>query len=173
MCWQKQNLGPRDRSEEFVREIDAFGDQPLGLAEKLRIQNGQQRRVVVDIVFDEEYGLDADQTRVMVDIHSVFEMLDDADDQPEIPLPDENAVECGSVVVRFEVFQFSAVICQQHDRDLTPASLASWASRTAVISSTCIVVRIRSNRRSSFARAMASLPLDTRVSSGEWLRFRL
>ncbi len=114
----EQNLGPRHRSEEFVREVDAFGNQPLGLVEKLRIQNWQQRRVIVDIVFDEKYRLDADQPRVMVDIHPVFEMFDDADNQPEIALPDKDAVERGRVVVRFEVFQLPAVVCQQNDGDL-------------------------------------------------------
>ena len=114
----KQNLGPCHRLEDFVREVDAFGNQPLGLVEKLRIQDGQKRGIVVDIVFDEKNGLDADQPRVVVDIHPVFQMLDDADNQPEIPLPDEDAVECRRVVVRFEVLQFPAVIRQQNDGDL-------------------------------------------------------
>jgi len=49
---------------------------------------------VADIVFDEKNRLNTDQPGVVVDIHPVFEMFDDADNQLKIALPDEYPVEC-------------------------------------------------------------------------------
>ena len=99
-------------------KIDSFRDESLRLVQNLRVNDGEKGGVVPDIVLDENYGLDAYHARIVVDIHLVLEVLDDADDEAEIPLPDEDAAEDRRVVVSDQIFQFPIIIGEQDDRDI-------------------------------------------------------
>ena len=104
-----------------MAEIDTLGDKALRLVQDLRVDDREVRGVELDVVFQEDDGLDADRLRVVVDVEPVLERFDDGDDQPVVALPDEDLVEDGGVVVCDDLLALAVVIGQQDDRSIQAA----------------------------------------------------
>ena len=92
--------------------------------------------------------------------------------QPDVALPDEDAVEVGDAVMGDEVRELALVVGEQDDRDFASFARISRARRSGVMSSMCSVVMIRSKRSPRSSSFSASAPLETRVSSGVCERWK-
>ena len=92
--------------------------EPLRLFQNLGVYDGEERRIISDVVFDDEDRLDADDLCVVFDVDPIFQGLDDGDDDPEVALPDEDFVEDRRVKIRDDVLQFPVVVCKEDDRDV-------------------------------------------------------
>ena len=103
-----------------MRQVDPLGYEPLGLFQDFGVDDGEDGRVKPDIVLDDKDRLYADHAGVVVDVDPVFEGLDDRDNDPEIPLPDEHPVEDRRFPFDEKVLELPVVVCEQHDRDVQP-----------------------------------------------------
>jgi hypothetical protein len=116
----EEDLRPGPHPEELVGQVDPFGDEPLGLLQDFGVDNGEDGGIEPDAVLDHEDRLYPDHARVVVDVDPVFQGLDDRDDDPEIPLPDEHLVEDRRVAFKEKVLELPVVVREQHDRDVQP-----------------------------------------------------
>ncbi len=95
----EEDLRPRPHPQKFMREVDPFRDEPLRLLQRLGIDERKIRRIEADVILDKDDRLCADDPCIVVDVELVFEILDDGDDDAEVPLPDEHPVEHRRIVM--------------------------------------------------------------------------
>ena len=79
--------------------IQRFGGELLALLQYEFIEVGQDGRVETDAVFYQKNNLHADFTDIMLQIHLVFNQLDDGYQQIGVSQPTENIVERTEVFV--------------------------------------------------------------------------
>jgi hypothetical protein len=103
-----------------VREVHTLGDEPLGLAQKLGVEDGEEGRIVADVVLDQEDHLHAYRPRVVGDIPLVLDVLDDGEEDPRVSLPDEDALELAGLGAGQDIRQLVVVESQEHDRNVEP-----------------------------------------------------
>ena len=63
------------------------------MVHQLRVDRRQERRVVTDVVFDDEDRLHAEGSGVMHHIPPILDVLDDGRHEPDIALPQEHTIE--------------------------------------------------------------------------------
>ena len=113
----EEDLGACAHPEVLVGEVHPFGDQPPGLVHDLRVDDREVRGVELDVVLDQDDGLDADGGGVVFHVQTVFHRLDDPEQEPGVSLPDEDPVEDRRVVVRDQLGLFPVIVRQEHDGD--------------------------------------------------------
>ena len=88
------------------------------MAHQLGVDRRQERRVVEGVVLDDDQERDAVLAAVVRGVELVLDVLDDRQQDPHVPLPDEDAVDVRHVVAGGELRQLARVVRQQHDRDV-------------------------------------------------------
>ncbi len=100
-----------------VREVHALRRELLGVVHQLGVDHRQERRVVADVVLDDDHHLHAHQRRVIGHVEPVLDLLDDGEEDRDVALPEVDALEIGGVVAVQEQRQLPRVVGEQHDRD--------------------------------------------------------
>ena len=69
-------------------------DDATRLRDQFGVNDGQERRVVTDVIFDHEQDRHAHGSGVVEDITLVFDVLDDRDQDADVALPEEDRARC-------------------------------------------------------------------------------
>ncbi len=116
----EEDLRPGPHAQDLVGHVHTLGDERLRVVDDLRVDRGQERGVVADVVLDQQDHLDAGHTGVVGDVLPVFHVLGDGQQDARVALPQEDALQGARVVVGHVLSQLAAVVCQEDDRDVQP-----------------------------------------------------
>ena len=116
----EEDLRPGLEPEQLVGDVYTFGEQPLRLVEDLRVEQGEKGGVELHVVFDQDDHLDAHGLRVVFNVETVFDVLDCGDDEPVVPLPDEDPLEDRRIVVGDDILLFPVVVRKEDDGEGEP-----------------------------------------------------
>ena len=119
----QQNSRPRLHAHKFVRHVDAFLNHAPRLFDQLGIDNGQERGVVANVVFDHEQHGNAHGVRVVEDVALVLDIFDDRNQNASIALPEEDSFDIGDWIARDEILDLAMVVAEHDDRNIEPGSL--------------------------------------------------
>src|SRR5579863_287107 len=122
----QQNLGPRLHAHQLVCHVDAFLNHAPRLLDQLGIDDRQKRRVVADVVFDDQQHGHADGARIVQHVAFVFDVLDDGDQDARIALPQEHALNIGQRIARYEILDL-AIVVSQNDHGNVESRAADFA----------------------------------------------
>ena len=114
----EEHLRAGAHPQDLVRAVHPLRDQALRMAHQLGVDRRQERRVVEGVVLDDDQQRDAVFAAVVRGVELVLDVLDDRQQDPHVPLPDEDAVDVRHVVAGGELRQLARVVRQQHDRDV-------------------------------------------------------
>ena len=76
-----------------MRQIHALRYEAVRVLRQLGVNRRQKRRVVADVVFDEENGLHAELAGVVRDVPPILDVLHDRRDQPHVALPEKHTID--------------------------------------------------------------------------------
>jgi len=110
-------------SHDLVRGVHPLADQALRLPDDLRVELGEERRVVADVVLDDQDDAHPHRRRVVCDVPEILDVLDDREKDAGVPLPEEETVQIGEVVLPFEVLPFIVVVRHGDDGDVESRAL--------------------------------------------------
>ena len=79
-----------------MRDVDAFLNDAPRLLDQFRVDDRQKRRVVSNVVRDDQQDRHTHSARVMQYIALVFDVLDDRDQNARIALPKKYAINVGN-----------------------------------------------------------------------------
>ena len=116
----EEDLGPRAHAQDLLREVQALGNDALRVVQQLGIHHGQERRVVTDVVLDQDDDLHPERTGVVKSVAPVFHGLDDAHQHPRVALPEKDALDGRGVLARLEVGELAGVPGEQDHRHVEP-----------------------------------------------------
>ena len=111
----QQDLRLRLHPHQLVREIHALRHQAVGVVHQLGVNGRQERRVVPDVVFDDQNSLHAELPRVVHDIPPILDVLDDGGDQTDVALPQEHAIEWRRPAWLEQLRDFTHVVGEDDD----------------------------------------------------------
>src|SRR5579862_652406 len=111
----QQNLRPRLHAEQFVRDIDAFLNHTSRLLNQLRVDDGQKRRVVANVVFNNQQDRNTHRACVVQHVALIFDVLDDRDEDAGVALPQEDAVDIGDGIVCDEILDLAIIVSDDDD----------------------------------------------------------
>ena len=95
----QHHLWPSAHAQRGRVRIEGLGCEPLALCENVAVEVGQHGTVEPDAVFHEHDHLYACFLDVVVEVHLVFDELDNAQDEVRVAQPAEHVVEDGHVFV--------------------------------------------------------------------------
>ena len=101
-----------------MRHVDAFLNHAPRLLDQFGIDDGQERRVVADVVFDHEQDGHANGLRVMQHVAFIFDVFDDGDQNTGIALPQKNAFDFSKWIARDEILDLAIVVAKNNDRNI-------------------------------------------------------
>ena len=119
----KQNFGTGAHAHQLVRDIEPFTEQAARLGDHLGIDDRQKRRAVADVVFDQKNDGHAHGRGVMLDVALVLDVLDDGDEDADIALPEEDAVDIGQRIARNKILNLAVIVGEHDDRYIEPGLL--------------------------------------------------
>ena len=111
----QQDLRPRPHPQDLLRDVEPLLDHPLRVVEELGVHHRQERRVVADVVLDEQDHLHADLARVVERVAPVLHRLDDADEDAGVALPQERPLDVRGVVPCVELGELARVPREEDD----------------------------------------------------------
>src|SRR5213592_2930431 len=111
----QQDLRLRLHPHQLVREIHALRHQAVGVVHQLGVNGRQERRVVADVVFDDQNGLHTELARIVHDIPPSLDVLDDSGDQTDVALPQEHAIEWRRPAWLEQLRDFTHVVGEDDD----------------------------------------------------------
>jgi hypothetical protein len=114
----QDDLGTRPHPHDLVRDVHALGHQPTRVVEQLGVDRRQERRVVPDVVLDQDDDLDPHRLGVVDDVAAIFDVLDDREQDPRVALPDEGSLDRREIVVAGELADVAGVEREQDHRDV-------------------------------------------------------
>ena len=166
----EEDLGARADAHQLVREIQPLGHQAQRVVDELRVQEREERRVVADVVLDEDDGGHADHAGVVGDVELVLEVLDDRQQDADVALPQEEALERRDVLGVGELVERALVVGEEHDRVSMARARSARTNSSTFMSPSSIVVTMRLYLADCRALSRASAPENTRVMFGVWRR---
>ncbi len=104
---RQQDLRPRPQPQQPVAQVDALGHQRLRLLQHLVVQQRQVGRVEAHRVLDQQDAPHAAVARVVRHVALVLAHLDDRQQQPHVPVPQEVAVDAALAVGVLQVLQLA------------------------------------------------------------------
>ena len=107
-------------------DVDTFLDHAPRLLDQLRVDDGKERRVVADVVFNDQQDGHADGTRIVQHVALVFNVFHEGDQDAGVALPQKNSFDVGDRIARDEVLYF-AIVVGQHDHGHIQAGAAHLA----------------------------------------------
>ncbi len=119
----QEDLRPRPHARDLLGHVEGLRDHALALVEELRVDDGQERGVVADVVLDDEDDLHPHRRRVVGGVPEVLHVLDDGEEDARVPLPEEHAVEVVRLRPGHEVAQLAHVEGEGDHRHVQPRSL--------------------------------------------------
>src|SRR5579872_58201 len=112
----EQNLGPCLHAHELVRYVDSFLNHAPRLLDQLGVNDGQERRVIPNVVFDYEEHGNAHSACVVEHVVLVFDVLNNRDQDARGSLPEEDTVDIGDRIARNEILDLAIVVSEDNDR---------------------------------------------------------
>src|ERR1035438_1538806 len=114
----QQDLWPGPHSHQLVRDIQSFAEQPPGLADDLGVNDGQEQRVVTNVIFHHQHHGYAHGFGVVLDVALVLDVLDDRDQDAGVTLPQKYPLDAGLRIARNEVLNLAIIVGQSDDRNV-------------------------------------------------------
>src|SRR5579872_718347 len=124
----QQNLRPSLHADQFVRDVDSFLNDTARLLDEFGVDNGQKRRVIANVVFDDEQHRNAHRARVVQHIALVFDVFDDRDQNAGVALPEKDAVDIGDGIPRDEILDL-AIVVSEDDYGNVESSATDFAGK--------------------------------------------
>ncbi|OLB61200.1 MAG: hypothetical protein AUI11_10665 [Acidobacteria bacterium 13_2_20CM_2_66_4] len=116
----QQDLRLRLEPHQLVRQVHAFGQQPVRLPHQLGVDRRQKRRVEADVVFDDEDRLHAEFAGIVRDVAAIFDVLDDGGHQAHVALPEEHTIDRRALAGRHDLAGLAHVVRERDDRRVDP-----------------------------------------------------
>ena len=111
---RKHHLGTSALALRRGVRIEGLGRETLALHKDIAVKIGQYGRVEAYAVLHQQYHLHAGLLDVVLDVHLVFEQLDDGEDEVGVAEPTEHIVEDGHVLILYAAGDAVGERCEHH-----------------------------------------------------------
>ena len=99
MIARQDYLRPTAHAQGGTVRIERLGSEALALREDIAVERREDRRIEADAVFHQQNHLHTGLLDVVVEVHAVFDELDDGKDKVGVAQPAEHIVEDGHILV--------------------------------------------------------------------------
>ena len=110
----QEDLGTGAHAHQFVRNIERLAQKPSRLVDDFGINHRQEKRVIADVIFHHQHDWHAHGLGVVKNVTLVLNVVHDREQDADISLPQEDAVDIGAGIASNEVL-YLAIVVGQHD----------------------------------------------------------